>query len=228
MAFLSSTTALVAVYSLVALATGAAAQDWFDGRATFYGTDAWKLDIGSCGYGYLSKDVGTGWDVAALPDTDPLYSGSHTGAQCGKCREVKCRNGWLTDGYGESFDRSSVCFDSDASVVVQIVDTCDCNYAPNAYSNRRWCCGDMRHMDLSYWAYTKLADPKWGVIPTSMRDVPCSYMPRKKAVAPSWIDPKAYINARPSGWTNYADKRIAMTKAAIRSPKCKSGFKCKN
>ena len=44
-------------------------------------------------------------------------------------------------GYGSSFDRSNVCFDSGASVVVTITDSCECNYPPNAYSNRRWCAG---------------------------------------------------------------------------------------
>lgn len=32
------------------------------------------------------------------------------------------------------------------------------------YSNKRWCCGDMDHMDLSVWAFEKLADKKWGMI----------------------------------------------------------------
>lgn len=30
---------------------------------------------------------------------------------------------WLSDGYGESLDRGNVCYDQDASVVVQITDT---------------------------------------------------------------------------------------------------------
>lgn len=52
------------------------------GRSTYYGTDAWTLDKGSCGYGYLDKNVGTGWDTAALSDKAHDYSG-HTGSQCG-------------------------------------------------------------------------------------------------------------------------------------------------
>lgn len=75
----------------------------------------------------------------------------------------------------------------------------------------------MPHMDLSYWAYIKLADPKWGVIGTAYRNVPCGYQPRKRAVAPSWMDKKEYINTRPSGWTNFADKRMKMSKAAVRN-----------
>jgi hypothetical protein len=37
-------------------------------------------------------------------------------------------------------------------------------YAANFYSNKRWCCGDMDHFDISAWAFEKLADKKWGVI----------------------------------------------------------------
>lgn len=50
------------------------------------------------------------------------------------------------------------------SVVVRITDTCACTYEPNAYSNRRWCCGDMEHFDVSHFAFDKLAEYKWGVI----------------------------------------------------------------
>jgi hypothetical protein len=37
-------------------------------------------------------------------------------------------------------------------------------YAANNYSNKRWCCGDRDHFDISAWAFEKLADKKWGVI----------------------------------------------------------------
>lgn len=56
----------------------------------------------------------------------------------------------LQDYYGEWFDRS-VCFDESASVIVRSVDTCQCVYPPNEYSNKRWCCGDKEHLDLSKW-----------------------------------------------------------------------------
>ncbi len=39
---------------------------------------------------------------------------------------------------------------------LQITDTCPCNYPSNAYSNRRWCCGDMYHLDMSTWAFEKV------------------------------------------------------------------------
>ena len=45
-------------------------------RATFYGVDAWSIHKGSCGYGQLAEDVGTGWDVAALSDAAHDFKGS--------------------------------------------------------------------------------------------------------------------------------------------------------
>lgn len=116
-------------------------------------------------------------------------------------------------------DRYSVCRDPDASVVVQITDTCPCNYPSNyvragrggtraespadcvpavcaprcgaqagcmrithaslhptpwsrdpQYSNKRWCCNDRYHFDLSVWAFERLADPKWGMIALKYRE----------------------------------------------------------
>lgn len=43
-----------------------------------------------------------------------------------------------------------------AAAPLQVVDSCPCNYPTNAYSNRRWCCGDMYHLDLSTWAFEKV------------------------------------------------------------------------
>jgi hypothetical protein len=116
---------------LVAIITG----------ATFYGKDGWSIHRGSCMYGYLDEQAGTGWDTAAISDTAGDYSNS-----CGKCKEVKCKATGLRDGYGQWLDRKDVCFDTSASVVVTITDTCPCSYPGNYYSNKRWCCGDMYHM----------------------------------------------------------------------------------
>eukprot|EP01023_Acetabularia_acetabulum_P024986 TRINITY_DN239_c0_g1_i1.p4 TRINITY_DN239_c0_g1~~TRINITY_DN239_c0_g1_i1.p4 ORF type:complete len:198 (+),score=41.82 TRINITY_DN239_c0_g1_i1:172-765(+) len=150
-------------------------------RATYYGDEPWYWSIhqGSCGYGYLCKDEGTGWDVAALADVHPAYAGS-----CGRCYEVQCDPTWFNDGYGASLDRTHVCRDQDASVVVSVTDTCPCNYASNAYSNKRWCCGDMEHLDLSIWAFEKLSEHRWGVIGIKYRQVTCSHQPSKKASIP--------------------------------------------
>lgn len=39
---------------------------------------------------------------------------------------------------GQSFDRTKACFDTSASLIVRIVDTCQCIYQPNYWSNKRW------------------------------------------------------------------------------------------
>eukprot|EP01026_Neomeris_dumetosa_P037615 TRINITY_DN30494_c0_g1_i11.p2 TRINITY_DN30494_c0_g1~~TRINITY_DN30494_c0_g1_i11.p2 ORF type:complete len:261 (+),score=32.57 TRINITY_DN30494_c0_g1_i11:162-944(+) len=41
----------------------------------------------------------------------------------------------------------------------------------------------MAHLDLSIWAFEKLADPKWGVIGLQYRRVSCDYQPDKPAPA---------------------------------------------
>eukprot|EP01024_Parvocaulis_polyphysoides_P062324 TRINITY_DN7089_c0_g3_i2.p1 TRINITY_DN7089_c0_g3~~TRINITY_DN7089_c0_g3_i2.p1 ORF type:complete len:425 (+),score=67.85 TRINITY_DN7089_c0_g3_i2:156-1430(+) len=175
------------MFVAVMLFTAVVADDgWRYGRATFYGNEPWYWSIheGSCGYGYLCPNVGTGWDVAALPDVHYEYSGS-----CGICYEVKCNPMTFHDGYGAQLDRSFQCHNPEESTVVTIVDTCPCQYANNAYSNKRWCCGDMDHFDLSVWAFEKLTDIKWGVIGLLYRPVPCDYKPNQWAYprnGPHW------------------------------------------
>ncbi|KAI8464805.1 MAG: expansin [Monoraphidium minutum] len=146
---------------LAAAATPSAA--WHHGRATFYGNgDGYSIHHGSCQFGQLDNH-----DIAAFSDTDPEFSGS-----CGSCYEVACEEGRLTDGYGKTLDRHGAC-KGGASVVVRITDSCPCNYPANYYSNKRWCCGDMRHMDLSWAAFEKIADTGKGVVGIKFRRVAC-------------------------------------------------------
>ncbi|PNW70515.1 hypothetical protein CHLRE_17g723100v5 [Chlamydomonas reinhardtii] len=170
---------------------------WRQGRATRYDgpDDWWSIHEGSCGFGYLDQGVASGWDVAAISDTCDDYSGS-----CGRCYEVKCDPASFNDGYGQWLDRSNVCRDPDRSVIVQVVDSCPCNYPTNAYSNRRWCCGDMYHLDLSTWAFEKLAEKKWGVIGLLVRQVDCGQGPSDPAPPPP--DPTPFVSriSRPWGW----------------------------
>ncbi|GMH43844.1 hypothetical protein BSKO_11778 [Bryopsis sp. KO-2023] len=62
---------------------------WRSGRATYYGEkhdgtdDGFSIHHGSCQFGSLDPDVGTGWDIAALPDVHPEYQGS-----CGCCGDM--------------------------------------------------------------------------------------------------------------------------------------------
>eukprot|EP00877_Chromochloris_zofingiensis_P011457 jgi/Chrzof1/6565/Cz19g01080.t1 len=155
------------------LASTVAAGDWdgwSEGRATFYGDDNTGVTIhqGSCEYYKLDWHAGTGWDIAALSDQNPDYANS-----CGRCYEVSCRPATFNDGYGSQLDREGVCKDPSKSVVVRITDTCPCYYPDNAYSNKRWCCGDAYHMDLSQWAFEKLADISQGVMGIRYRQVQC-------------------------------------------------------
>lgn len=171
----------VFAWLVVALGLIAAARsqgEWREGRATYYGDEPWLWNIheGSCGYGYIWEDEPLGWDVAALPDVHPEFSGS-----CGGCYEVACNPAGFTDNYGNNVDRHNACRDPSQSLVVRITDTCPCNYAENLYSNKRWCCGDMDHLDLSIWAFEKLAPIRWGVVALKYRRVSCDHVPDNKA-----------------------------------------------
>lgn len=43
-------------------------------------------------------------------------------------------------------------------------------------SNKRWCCGDKYHFDMSSWTFEKLADKKWGVIALKFRELRVVYV----------------------------------------------------
>ena len=135
--------------------------------------------------------------MAAIADASSEFGGS-----CGRCYEVKCRNSNFKDGYGKDMERSSACFDESKSIVVRTVDACPCNYPGNAYSNSRWCCGDggsgQVHMDLSIWAFEKLASTSLGVIALDYREVPCNYVPENQATSdnPSPPEKPEWFNAK--------------------------------
>lgn len=181
---------------------------WKAGRATFYGVDAWNIHEGSCKFGWLDRNVMTGWNIAAISDRAPDIQGS-----CGKCKEVRCKPGGFSDGYGQYIDRTTACYNNYQSVVVMVTDRCDCVYPGNYASNKRWCCMDMYHLDLSVWAYERLAQKKWGVIGVEWRDVSCKYKPKSPAKLPWWSKPTPapYWYKQPYGWSKNMDKRIAMS-----------------
>eukprot|EP00884_Botryococcus_braunii_P002835 jgi/Botrbrau1/12552/Bobra.0169s0089.1 len=173
--------------------------DFYQGRATFYGVNPGGGDTimnGNCGYGYISPLEPLGWDIGALSDANPGFRGA-----CGRCYEVQCDPGIVYDDFGQQYDRTTACYDSSASLVIRITDACPCNYPPSPESNRRWCCnGNTLHIDLSVYAFEKLADRKWGVINTNYRVVSCDYQPEKIASLPSGQQPYPpdTVN-RPSG-----------------------------
>ncbi|WIA29269.1 hypothetical protein OEZ86_011777 [Tetradesmus obliquus] len=202
-------TAALALLALMLLAGSSSVSAWKRGRATFYGNEPWYWSIhhGSCGHNYQWPDQGTGWDVAAMNDGNPEYRGS-----CGVCYEIKCESSSVRDGYGENIDRNGVCKDTSKSVIVKITDTCPCNYPNNYFSNKRWCCGDMDHFDMSVWAFQKLTDMKWGVIPIQYQRVDCSKQPDNKAylnydqMFPGEFPPKWQAGDRDIDWYKFFPK----------------------
>ncbi|GLI71000.1 hypothetical protein VaNZ11_016116 [Volvox africanus] len=180
---------------------------WHTGRATHYGGpgDPWSIHNGHCGYGYLDPNVGTGWDICAPSDQNWDYDSASS--NCGVCYEVACQGMNFNDFYGNWLERQSVCYDSSTSVVVMVTDLCPCYYPPNQYSNKRWCCGDMSHFDVSVFAFEKLADVKWGVIGIKYRRVPCDYKPTKRAQIPSGVSPVQNYQSAPWNWDSSKDKR---------------------
>jgi hypothetical protein len=56
-----------------------------------------------------------------------------------KCKEVRCKPMDFADGYGAWLQRSNVCFDPSASVVVQITDTCPCHYPGECPTDQQQC-----------------------------------------------------------------------------------------
>jgi hypothetical protein len=68
----------------------------------------------------------------------------------------------------------------------------------------------MYHMDLSLWAFEKLADTKWGVMALEWRDVSCSHRPAKPAQKPFGSRTPMPDNYKPRpGWNRWMDKRLA-------------------
>eukprot|EP00798_Chlamydomonas_sp_ICE-L_P027615 gene27615-7252_t len=149
---------------------------WKSGRATFFGQDGWSIMKGSCGFGDIRADEPLGWNVAAMADAMWDYPDA-----CGRCLEVKCSPGTFTDNYGSKLDRRSACRDQSASLILRITDTCPCSYKPNQWSNKRWCCGDSDHIDMSWVAFERLAPQKWGVIKIQYREIDCEHQPQRLA-----------------------------------------------
>jgi hypothetical protein len=69
----------------------------------------------------------------------------------------------------------------------------------------------MYHLDLSIWAFERLAQTKWGVIGVEWRDVSCSHRPAKPAVKPYGARTGMPLFYRPRpGWNRWMDKRITV------------------
>lgn len=204
MGILTVAAVLVAALYLAQPAAAWSTGGWINARATMYGQDAWSLHEGSCGFGFVcptswSGQLKHGYDLVALSDRNPLFTGQR-GSSCGQCLEVKCRDATVKDGFGESFDRNGMCLNS-KSVKVKVADTCQCEYAPNAQSNKRWCCGDYPHLDMSQWALEKIAQDveKWGVFGIQYRTIGCNDQIANEAPEPASIDADPHAGDRKAG-----------------------------
>lgn len=80
--------------------------------------------------------------------------------QCGTCYLITCVDG-PTRGLPDSKLPDSGCI-SDKPITVMITDSCPCDHANP--DNKKWCCGDTTHLDLSHTAFGMIADHSKGVV----------------------------------------------------------------
>jgi len=130
------------------------------------GPDGMSIYTGSCGFGQnLGNHFVSAWQ------TDGGYDWGLTD-KCGQCYEVLC-----VDGQTRGLDWSDLgpwggCVEPGRkSVTVKISDSCPCHH-PNA-GNKRWCCGDVVHLDLSYIAFDAIALRHRGVVDLKVRPADC-------------------------------------------------------
>ena len=104
----SATASLTVILAVAGLLVSVAAQPvgqlggWVDARATYYGTDAWSIHTGECGFGYICpqrwtggpQGLAEGWDVAAISDHSNLDTGSQCGCVAAALR-LRCTSNFL-------------------------------------------------------------------------------------------------------------------------------------
>ena len=92
--------------------------------------------------------------------------------KCGQCYEVMCVDGATRGKDWSDLGPWGGCAEpGKKSVVVMISDSCPCHH-PNS-GNKRWCCGDRTHLDLSYAAFDQIAIRHRGVVDLKVRPAPC-------------------------------------------------------
>jgi hypothetical protein len=76
---------------------------------------------------------------------------------------------------------------SKPSIVVTVIDSCPCSHAkPDGQTAAQpWCCGDVYHFDMSFWAFERLAHPVYGVAMVSACVRPSVYLSVRAPRAPS-------------------------------------------
>ncbi|KAF8059424.1 erkB [Scenedesmus sp. PABB004] len=186
------------------------------------------IEHGSCGYTLSDGTLAYSRDMyAALADTNFDYPGSCGRCYEVRCKSglVQDRgapvsinsfyylakvNTNVQDTYGRSFpgnprESDSLqyvqCWDDAKSIVVRVGDSCPCQQKkPDGSTQPQfWCCGGANHMDLSYWAFEKLAHPVYGVIGTEYRPVDCKTKAPLNPV-PGFVNNTIYKDDLGAGW----------------------------
>lgn len=153
--------------------------------ATFYGNngypffDSYSLDDGTCSckkareYGVCYNDHCFEYIKDPRMTAAINTPGRENTRMCGKCVEIRCVRGKNRGFISSLFDWRNPCYDSNKRIVVSITDSCPTWHANP--SNAQHCNYNKgTHFDLSYWAFIKLADAKFGVIDIEYRFIECS------------------------------------------------------
>ena len=172
-------------------------EGWIDARATWYGgpegpgPDGMSIYTGSCGYGtslvslnpISEKPRQTSFADLLLTHSSQnnhFISAWHTDGgydwgltdKCGQCYEVMCVDGATRGKDWSDLGPWGGCSEpGKKTVTVMISDSCPCHH-PNS-GNKRWCCGDRTHLDLSYAAFDQIAVRHRGVVDLKVRPAPC-------------------------------------------------------
>ncbi|EIE19971.1 hypothetical protein COCSUDRAFT_67654 [Coccomyxa subellipsoidea C-169] len=121
---------------------------------------------------------------------------------------------WLGNPTANQSQQSVQCWDDDASIYVVVTDSCPCiqtdvNTGAVTGTNPP-CCGDIYHMDLTYWGFQKLAHPLNGIISTSFRPVDCNSK-QPLQFSPGFINQTIYGDKVETGWGWFPYKHNTVT-----------------
>jgi hypothetical protein len=87
------------------------------------------------------------------------------------------------------------------SSIVRIVDNCPtAQFKDGRTVPQMWCAADVYHIDLSYWAFEKLAHPIYGVMNVKLRPVDCETGQPFAALVPGFVSRSIYSNTIQPGW----------------------------
>jgi hypothetical protein len=167
------------LFALFALFTYAESS-WVKGAtATYYGNgDGYPLEMGTCSC-QKARDYNICYNNRCFETmNDPKMvaaintPGMENTRLCGKCVKVRCVKGKNRGLVSSKHDWRDPCYDSKKTITVTITDSCPTIH-PNP-SNAVHCNYHMQsHIDLSFWAFTKLADKEFGIIDIEYKFVPC-------------------------------------------------------